>query len=107
MMRIKSLLLVAAVLGLMACSWVKLTPAGEKVRILSQAEVASCKKIGKTTANVADKVAGLQRKEHAIQENLDVLARNAAAEMGGDTIVPASPIQDGKQSFDVYRCVGP
>ena len=106
-MRIKSLVVVAAVLGLMACSWVKLSPEGEKVRVLVQSEVASCKKIGKTIANVADKVAGLQRKEHVVQENLEVLARNAAAEMGGDTIVPASPIDDGKQSFDVYRCVGP
>jgi hypothetical protein len=106
-MRIKSLLLVAAVLGLMACSWVKLTPEGEKVRILGQTEVASCKKIGKTTATVADKVAGLQRKEKIIQENLDVLARNAAAEMGGDTIVPITPIQAGKQTFEVYRCIGP
>lgn len=106
-MRIRSLVLVAAVLGLMACSWVKLSPEGEKVRVLSQSEVASCKKIGKTIANVADSVAGMQRKERIVQENLDVLARNAAAEMGGDTIVPASPIADGKQSFDVYRCVGP
>ena len=106
-MKIKSLLLVAAVLGLMACSWVKLTPGGEKVRILSQAEVTNCKSIGKTTANVADKVAGLERKQHVVKENLEALARNAAADMGGDTIVPAEPIHDGKQTFDVYRCVGP
>lgn len=106
-MRIKSLLLVAATLGLMACSWVKLTPGGNKVRVLSQAEVTSCKKLGKTTASVADKVIGLQRKEHIIEENLEVLARNAAAEMKGDTIVPASPIQNGKRVFAVYRCVGP
>lgn len=106
-MRIKSLLLVAAVLGLMACSWVKLTPEGEKVRVLTAQEVASCKKLGKTTANVADKVAGMERKEHIVKENLEALARNAAAEMGGDTVVVASPIQDGKQTFDVYRCVGP
>lgn len=106
-MRIKSLLVVASILGLMACSWVKLTPEGEKVRVLALHEVATCKKIGKTTANVAEKVAGLERKEHIVKENLEMLARNAAAEMGGDTIVPASPIADGKQAFDVYRCVGP
>lgn len=105
-MRIKSLLLVGAVLGLMACSWVKLSPEGEKVRVLAQHEVASCKKIGKTTANVADKVVGMERKEHIVKENLEILGRNGAAEMGGDTIVPATPIEDGKQTFDVYRCVG-
>ena len=106
-MRIKSLLLVAAVLGLMACSWVKLTPEGEKVRVLSQTEVSSCKKIGKTTVSVADTVVGLERKEHVVKENLEMLARNSAPEMGGDTVVPVSPITDGKQTFDVYRCVGP
>lgn len=106
-MRIKTLLLIAAGLSLMACSWVKLTPAGEKVRVLSQAEVTSCKKLGRTTANVADKVAGLERQEKIIKENLDVLARNSAADMGGDTVVPVTPIQDGKRTFDVYRCVGP
>ncbi len=106
-MRIKSLLLVAAVLMLMACSWVNLTPGGDKVRVLTEAEVSSCKMLGKTTANVADKVVGLQRKEKIIQENLQVLARNSAAEMGGDTIVPISPIQEGKQTFAVYRCIGP
>ncbi|MBI1422925.1 MAG: DUF4156 domain-containing protein [Gammaproteobacteria bacterium] len=106
-MRIKSLILVAAVLGLMACSWVKLTPSGEKVRVLSDAEVAHCKKLGKTTANVTNKVAGLERKEKIVQENLEVLARNAAAEMGGDTIVPIGLVQGGQQTFNVYRCIEP
>lgn len=106
-MRIKSLILVAAALGLMACSWVKLSPGGEKVRILEKSAVANCKKLGTTNVTVADKVIGLQRKEVAIQENLDVLARNAAANMGGDVIVPVTPIQGGKQTFDVYRCSQP
>lgn len=105
-MKIKSLLLVAAVLGLMACSWVKLTPQGEKVRVASEAQVTTCQKLGKTTANVADKVVGLERKEKVVKENLAALARNAAAEMGGDTVVPATPIIDGTQSYNVYRCVG-
>lgn len=106
-MRIKHLVLVAAVLGLMACSWVNLTPAGRQVQILSQQEVKNCKKIGKTMVTVANKVAGLQRKESAIQENLDVLARNAAADMKGDTIAPITRIQQGKRTYAVYRCLGP
>lgn len=106
-MRIKALVLVAAVLGLMACSWVKLTPEGEKARVLSQAEVTSCKKLGKTTVSVADKIVGMERKEHVVKENLEILARNAAPDMGGDTVVPVSDIVDGKQTYDIYRCVGP
>lgn len=105
-MRIRSLIVVAAVLGLMACSWVKLSPGGEKVRILAQSDVANCKRLGKTHVSVANKVIGLQRKESVIQENLNVLARNAAADMGGDTVAQATPVQDGKQTFEVYRCTG-
>lgn len=104
-MRMRSLILVAATLGLVACSWVKLSPGGDKVRILEQTGVVKCKKLGKTNVSVTDKVIGMQRAKKAIQENLNVLARNAAADMGGDTIVPATPIQAGKQSFNVYRCL--
>jgi len=106
-MRIRNMLVLCAGLSLIACSWVKLTPEGEKVRVLTQSEVHSCKNLGKTRVSVADKVAGLERKPHIVQENLNILARNSAANMGGDSIVPASPEQDGKQVFDVYRCIGP
>ena len=68
--------------------------------------MASCKKIGKTEVTVADKVIGMKRKESAINENLEVLARNAAADMKGDTIVPITPIQKGKRVYAVYRCIG-
>jgi hypothetical protein len=89
-----------------ACSWVELTPEGKKVRVLEAHEVTSCRVIGKTTATVTDTVAGLKRKEHILKDNLETLARNSASEMGGDTIVPFSKIEDGKQTFKVYRCVG-
>jgi hypothetical protein len=106
-MHLRTLILIGAILGLMACSWVKLTPEGEKVRVLAAFEVTTCKKLGKTIASVTNKVIGFERKDDAVQANLEVLARNAAADMKGDTIVAASPIENGKQTFDVYRCVGP
>jgi hypothetical protein len=40
-----------------------------------------------------------------VQDNLNVTARNSAAKMGADTIVPASQVEDGKQTFNVYRCL--
>ena len=33
-----------------------------------------------------------------------VLARNEAVSFGGNVIVPATPIQDGAQDFNVFRC---
>jgi len=105
-MQVKLMLAVLVLMALTACSWVKLTPQGEKVRVLTAQEVTNCKMLGKTTANVADRVGGIERKEHIVKENLETLARNAAGGMGGDTIVPASGITEGKQVFDVYKCIG-
>ena len=100
-----SILLLA--LSLTACTWVKLTPEGEKVRLLSTSEVKSCKKMGKTTVSLKDKIAGFERDREKVQKELEALARNSAIDLKGDTIVPASEIKDGKQVFDVYRCINP
>lgn len=94
----------AGMVLLSACGWVKLTPLAESVQVRNESEVMTCSKVGTTTASVADKVAGLKRQDHIVQDNLRILARNAAADMGGDTIAPASPITDGKQIFGVYKC---
>jgi len=88
------------------CSSISLTQQGKNVRIHGAHGVADCKSIGKTTVTVTEKVAGLQRKEHIIKNDLEILARNAAANMAGDTIVPAGKIKGGKQTFKVYKCRG-
>lgn len=93
---------------LISCgSYIKTSDQGEKVRHLNQGEVSSCKHLGKTTVSVLDKVAFIERKETSVEENLQTLARNSAAEMHGDTIVTASLVKDGKQTYDIYKCVNP
>lgn len=106
-MRMKLLLTAMLVIFLNACAWVELNEAGKKVRVLEANEVSSCRHLGSTTANVKDSVAGMKRKENIVGENLETLARNAAVEMGGDTIVVKSPIKDGSRQFNVYKCVAP
>lgn len=39
-------LLLPLTVGITACSWVELTPSGEKARVLSPQEVTGCKKMG-------------------------------------------------------------
>lgn len=87
------------------CALVELTPGGAGVRLASRDAVVTCTNLGKVTADVIAKVGFLPRHPDAVQDNLNVTARNAAADMGADTIVPASEIKDGKQIFDVYRCL--
>ena len=95
----------AAVL-LSGCATLKLTEGGEKVRMLAPAEVSSCKQLGRTNASVTAKLV-FDRPEGAVAEELETVARNSAANMNGDTIVPLTVIEDGKQTFIVYKCINP
>lgn len=98
-------LLAAVALSLNACTWVESTPEGEKVRVLSSAEVSGCKHVGKTTVSTAEKVGVVVRLPEKVQEELNTLARNSAPEIGGDTVVPVGEPQQGRQVYEVYRCM--
>ena len=111
----KSLIILMPVIALnllwaptIGAKWVKLTPAGEKVRVLEPKEVTTCKQLGKTTVSLKDNyVFGIKRSEKKIKKELAILGRNSAADMGGDTIVASAELSEGKQSFAVYKCVNP
>lgn len=97
-------LLLFPLVAMSACTWVETTDSGQQVRLATYNQVANCKKIGKTTVSVLDRVGFISRSAEKVAEELQVLARNGAAEMDGDTIVAAGAISAGEQSFDVYRC---
>ncbi len=103
--------IIALLVGLMlfagCATALKLTPTGEKVRILGPDEVDSCRLVGKTNASVTWVIAGVKRPDNVIVQELRVVARNAAARLGGDTIVPLTVVDEGQQSFQVYKCVNP
>ena len=92
----------SAIVG--GCSFVEVTKEGEGVRIAAADAVSACTGLGRTTASVVHEVASIPMHPDRVQENVNVIARNSAASMGGDTIVPASPVAEGKQTFEVYRC---
>lgn len=105
-MRKRIAILLPAVMLMGGCALVDLTDAGAGVRLAKPEAVAACTNLGRVTASVVHKAGFIPRHPDAVQDNLNVTARNSAAGMGADTIVPASAIQDGKQTFDVYRCAG-
>jgi len=90
---------------LAGCTWVKVSPGGAKVRVLSADEVASCTQIGKTQVSLAEKVLGIKRSAMKVQLELETLARNSAADMGGDTVVAVAPPTEGHQTYNVYTCI--
>lgn len=97
-----------AILGAtLSCVFAPVSSEGEKVSVLKASEVTQCQKVGTATSKTADTVAIFARTDRSIQEEVESLARNEAAGLGGDAVVPTSPIKDGRQSFDVYRCAKP
>jgi hypothetical protein len=105
-MKTKICLLFGAALLSASCSTLKLTEGGEKVRVLEPSEVSSCKNLGRTNTAVTSKIV-FDRPDETVAKELLIIARNSAASMGGDTIVPLTVIEDGKQTFVVYKCVNP
>ena len=100
-----SLILILTCLIITACASVKLTHGGEKARVLSSGEVANCQKRGATTVSVKPTVLSIRRQPTVVAEELQILARNSAVNMGGDTVTPISKIDNGQQTYAVYRCI--
>ena len=98
-------LVIASILLLNACANVKLTHGGEKARVLSSGEVANCQKRGATTVSVKPTILTVPRQQTVIAKELQILARNSAVNMGGDTVSAISKIDNGQQTFAVYRCI--
>ncbi len=92
------------VLYLNACTWVEPTKEGGEVILVKSFNVETCKKLGTATTTVKHKVGPMTRSEEKVTEELITLAKNRAAEMGGDSIVARAPASDGSMSFEVYRC---
>jgi hypothetical protein len=99
------MLLVAALFAVLAgCTWVKLTPEGEQVRVLALTEASQCERIGRIRSHTKESVARVNRSDEKVNEELEGLARNEAARMGGNAIAPLGPEAEGEQEFAIYRC---
>ncbi len=98
-----ALVFVVAV-GLVGCAWVDLTAGGEQIQYATQKAVEGCRQVGKTTARTSDKVWIFARGESKIRDELRTLARNDAAAMGGTTVSPLGPVENGEQTFGIYVC---
>ncbi len=98
---------IAVISFVTSCTWVKVTSQGESVRMLQSARsLESCKKLGNVNSKVVSQEV-FDRDAEKVAGELADLARNEAALMGGDTIVPVSNIVDGRRSFAVYQCFQP
>lgn len=97
-------LLALACGGLLSgCNFVPLSDAGAGVAQLGPGDVAGCTEVGIVSARTKAKVV-VNRSADKISEELIVLARNEAAGLGANAIVPIAEPEGGTQQFRAYRC---
>ena len=105
LLRITGVIIICGVaVPALGCTWVPLTDKGRDVRILQASQAADCQKVGTVHCKTADRVVIFARSDRKMREELESLARNEAAELGGNGIVPIGTMKDGRKSFDAYRC---
>jgi len=100
----KIVLILFSFLIISACTWVKVKPGAKTVRVATPEQVLNCKKMGSSTVSVKAEVATIARDPKTIKQELTTLARNSAADLGGNVVVPVSKIDKGKQIFVIYNC---
>lgn len=103
-MKLNHYALFLAIAILPACTWIEPTKEAQQVTLVKAFNVTDCLKLGTTDATVTYKVGIITREDEAVTEDLIIAAKNRAAEMGGDSIVAKGPAEEGKMSFDIYRC---
>lgn len=96
--------LASVLVGAIGCTWVKPVDGVEAVALVKADVVQNCQKLGKTTAQVQQKLGFIQRNEEKVAKELRTLARNQAVNEGADTIVADTAVVDGRQTFMMYKC---
>jgi hypothetical protein len=92
---------IALILG--GCNYVQLSDAGSAVAQASAADVVNCENAGTVSANTKSRVV-FKRPSAKVREELIVLARNRAADLGANAIIPEAAPINGVQRFLAYKC---
>ena len=102
-MNLRTTMMAGCTFLISACSFVQLSDAGANVAQMDTTDVLNCTAVGVVSTSTQDKVL-IERGGAKVREELLVLARNQAAELGANAIVPIDQPKDGKQSFRAYQC---
>jgi hypothetical protein len=97
-------MLAATAVATGGCTWVSLSSQGEDVTLTSTVELVDCERVGNTRATVVRKVWFVPRPRTFVETELDTLARNEAAKLGGNTVAPLNEEAEGERDFAVYTC---
>ena len=103
-MKFNYLILCSCIISLSACTWVEPTKESNDVTLVKSFNVKSCTKLGASTATVTHKVGIITRDKETVIEELNTMAKNHAAEIGGDSIVELLPAVEGSMKYEIYKC---
>ncbi|HEY8682347.1 MAG TPA: DUF4156 domain-containing protein [Rhodanobacter sp.] len=101
----KTLLMFIPVFLLSACTWgITQDDGAGNIRTAWSGDVSACRDLGKVTVSVMDRIGPIDRNPITVRDELEVLARNQAAQMHADTIKPLAEPSSGSQPWGAYRC---
>lgn len=76
----------------------------ELVELKDAKDVGNCQSLGKTNVSVLAEVGFITRRPDDVEANLAQMARNAAVDRSGDTVVKGSSAQYGSRTFEIFKC---
>ena len=107
MIRLSSIALATALVLVSGCTWVKMAPGANAVRVIGAGgPPAGCTKQGEVAVSVKDSVAFYERNNLRVREELETLARNEAPGLEADVIQPLGSPLSGEQRFGAWHCGG-
>ncbi len=98
------ILLLCAITLLTACSFVDLDPQAKDIVVQNDSDaLKNCESLGNISVSVWSKAETFQSQK-TVEDQLDTLAKNQAASLGGNTIKASSEINNGQRTYNVYKC---
>ena len=99
------LLCVLVTTALGGCTWVKMAPGGDLVKVAGAGQdLTVCEKRGEVSVSVKDSLGPYERNDLRVRDELETLARNEAPGLQADTVQPRGEPKDGEQRFAAFRC---
>ncbi|MGH8293136.1 MAG: hypothetical protein ACRESA_06645 [Gammaproteobacteria bacterium] len=101
-------LIACMLLTVAGCTWVSQNPQIKQqgIMVLPLDRVAHCRLLSKTQVSIADSIGPVKRVQSDVERDLQNLAMNQAVIQGGDTVSALDAMNNGNQTFGIYKCLG-
>ena len=88
-----------------ACTWVEPDAGGVEVEVArANQDLGGCVRRGEVTVSVKADIAGIDRSELKVRDELESLARNEAATLRATHVQALEAPRGGEQRFAAYDC---